>query len=126
MNTNNVTVNVGAEVNAPAVINKKKVGRPVNPLCIRTIFLNADKTPRGKGSPRPLSEIVAIDVQRSVKNSEFKYGVTPQTNERTIIVPARQKRATVKVVVNQPNPVAPVAETPAAPVVENVVAQVPA
>ena len=116
----NPKTNVGATAeNAGAVINKRSVGRPRSENCVRTIYLTADKTPRSKGAPKPGMEVLAIDVQRSIKNSEFNYLTTPFTNERTVIVPARVYKPKANVEVIQPQKTVVETENQESAVVEN-------
>ena len=107
MNTDNTQTMVETKV--------EKRGRKRNPALLRTIYLNADNTPRTKGAPKVGSSIKAVDVQYSVKNSEFNYQTTPFTNERMEVVGPRQPRTKKVVVISNVQPatveaIAPVAE----------------
>lgn len=112
MNTENQVVTDAAPVT------QKVRGRKRNPANIRTIYLNADNTPRKKGAPKVGSQVKAVDVQWSVKNNEFNYNTTPFTNERMVTISERQPRKAKVVNVIAAVPVAPVAAPAIAEVVE--------
>jgi hypothetical protein len=78
-------------VNAVETVVKKQRGRPANPNAFRTIRLDANNRPMGKGASKIGSTVKCVDVQRSVKNSEFNYSTTSFANERTMTIPARAK-----------------------------------
>ena len=115
----NTETNVGATAETGAVINKRSVGRPRLDSCVRTIYLTAEKTPRLKGAPVPGSQVLAVDVQRSIKNSEFDYLTTPFTNERVVTVAARVYKSKPLVEVIQPQKTVVEATIQESSVVEN-------
>ncbi len=110
MNTENT--NNGTAAVTPAV---KKVGRPIDPGCLRKVRLTPDNKLIGRGAPKVGSVVRFGYIQRAVKNSEFTLDKVVHFEE--VVVPPRQKRATVKVVVNQTAPVTPAVEIPIVSVV---------
>ena len=90
---------MNTEQNMTVTVETKQRGRKRNPALIRPIYLDNSNRIRGKGAPKPGSQVKVVYVQTSVKNSEFVYGVTPIAREETVTVPARKyKKVTVATV----------------------------
>ena len=104
MNETNSKTNVGATGETGAVINqvKRSVGRPRNPDITRRIRLNPDNTVCGKGAPA-VGKIARFAItQRSVKPSEFVFGVTPTVEIIEEVVKPRLYKSKPAVSIIQP------------------------
>lgn len=76
----------------------KKRGRKIDPNCLKSIRLDGDNHPAKKGAPKVGQSYTQVWVHRSVKNSEFVFGVTPVVKTETVTVGPRKPRKTVVVV----------------------------